>query len=334
MSEREPSEKEPDYAHARTKSGEMHGRHARWPSEIPKRGWWDVALRVKNDISQKNLSLIAAGAAFYAFLAIPSAITALVSLYGLIADPGDVQRQVQAMQGVMPGEAVSLISAQLTNLTSHSSKTLGIGLVLSVLVALWSATSATTSMMSALNIVYGENEKRGLIKYYASAYALTAATVIVAIIALALIAVLPAALGLLPLGDVGKTIASIVRWPILVALVVVALAVVFRFAPSREEPRWRWVSWGAVGATILWLIASALFSVYVGQFASYNKSYGSLGAVVVLLMWLYLSALAVLLGAELNAEIEHQTARDSTTGEPSPMGKRGAKMADTLGKTY
>lgn len=326
-----------DEAYARMKTGapraadDARGRRAERPSDIPRRGWRDILLRIKDAVSGKSLSLVAAGAAFYAFLAIPSAIAALVSLYGLMADPAEVRRQVDAMRGVVPGEAVGLLSDQLKALTSHSNKTLGIGLVLSVLVALWSAKSATTSMMSALNIAFEESEKRGILRYYATAFALTFSMIVLAILALGLIAVLPAALGVLPLGDTGKAVASIMRWPVLVVLIMAALAVIYRFGPSREQPRWRWVSWGAAAAVLLWIAGSALFSVYVGEFASYDKSYGSLGAVVVLLMWLYLSAYAVLLGAELNAEIEHQTARDTTTGREQPMGRRGAKVADTLG---
>jgi membrane protein len=156
--------------------------------------------------------------------------------------------------------------------------------------------------------------------------------VLFAVVALALIAVLPAIIDLLPFGGFGKTLAAIIRWPILLALLMVCLAAIYRFAPSREEPRWRWVSWGAVVATVLWIIGSALFSLYVGKFASYDKTYGSLGGVVVLLMWLYLSSFIVLLGAQLNAEIEHQTARDSTTGRQQPMGTRGARVADTVGR--
>lgn len=312
-------------------ASDARGRTATSPGEIPRRGWWDIAMRTKDDVSRNNLSLIAAGAAFYAFLAIPSAITALVSLYGLVFDPRGVQRQVEAMRGLLPDDAIRLISEQLQTLASHPNSTLGVGLVMSLALALWSARSGISSMITALNIVYGEPEKRGYLRLQLAALGLTAGAVLSALIALALIAVLPAVLRLAPLGGAGKTIAALIRWPILIALVTVALAVIYRFAPSREEPKWRWVSWGAVAATILWIIASALFSLYVGRFATYDKSYGSLGAVVVLLMWLYLSAFVVLFGAQLNAEIEHQTARDSTTGSWRPLGQRGALMADTVG---
>ena len=285
-----------------------------------------------NDVSRTNAMLMASGVAFYAFLAIPSAFAAIVSLYGLVFDPNDVVRQIQAMRGILPGEVIKLLGDQLQSLTSRPRSTLGIGLVLSLSIALWSARSATSSMMSALNIAYEEEEKRGIIQFQLAALGLTAGIVLFAIISLALVAILPAALGLLPFGDFGKEIASALRWPVLVVLVMIGLAALYRFAPSRQEPKWRWVTWGAAIATVLWIAGSALFSIYVGQFASYDKTYGSLGAVVVLLMWLYLTCFAVLLGAELNAEIEHQTARDSTEGAPKPMGRRGAVMADTLGR--
>jgi membrane protein len=314
-----------------TPSEDGHGRSADRPSAIPRRGWWDILKRVGGGISEKNLSLASAGAAFYAFLAIPSALTALVTLYGLVFNPADVGRQVTAMRGVMPHEAIGLVSTQLKSVTSHSAQTLGISFVISILVALWGAMSGTTSMMSALNMAYGEEEKRNLFKYYLTALALTVATIVFAVIALALIAVLPAAIGFLPFGGFDQWVATIVRWPLLVVLVLVALAALFRYAPSRDEPKWRWVSWGAIAGAVLWIIGSALFSLYVGEFATYNKTYGSLGAVVVLMMWLYLSSFAVLLGATLNAEIEHQTVRDSTVGPEQPMGERGAQMADTLG---
>jgi membrane protein len=185
--------------------------------------------------------------------------------------------------------------------------------------------------MAALNIVYGEDEKRGLVRFYASALALTLASLAFMSVSLALVAVMPALLHVLPLGDYAKTVASAVRWPILLVMMMVSLGVAYRFAPSRREPRWRWVTWGAIAAAVLWLVASALFSLYVGRVATYNKTYGSLAGVVVLLMWLYVSGYVILLGASLNAELEHQTARDSTVGPEAPMGMRGAYVADTLG---
>lgn len=307
------------------------GRTATTPGDIPRRGLWDVLMRVKDDISRTNLSLIAAGVAFYAFLAMPFGFGALVAAYGLIFDPAEVGRQVDAMAGILPEEVIRLLGEQLASLTAKPRTGLGIGFAISFGLALWSARSAMSSLMTALNIVNDEPEKRGFIAFQATALVLTAGAVVSALVSLALIAILPALIDLLPLGRVGKLVASFGRWPILIALVLFGLAAVYRYAPSREKPRWRWVSWGATTAAAIWLIGSIAFSLYVSQFASYDKQYGSLGAVVVLLLWLYLSVFAVLLGAEINAELEHQTARDTTTGSPKPLGARGAKMADTVG---
>jgi membrane protein len=314
----------------RPSDGAGHG--AAQPREIPRPGWKAIASRVGSRISTDNISVIAAGVAFYAFLAIPSALTALVVLYGLIANPDDVQRQLASMGGLVPKEALDLVGRQLTAVTSTSNSTLGISLIIAVLIAIWGARSGMSTLISALNIANAEPEKRGFIRFQLAALALTAGAIVFAVLSLLLIAVLPAAIGFLPFGDFGKTVASVLRWPVLVGIVVVGLAAIYRYGPCRSEPRWRWVSWGAAVATILWLAGSALFSVYVGQFANYNKSYGSLGAVVALMMWLYLSAFVVLLGAVLNAEMEHQTARDTTTGPEEPMGQRGAKMADTVAR--
>ncbi len=307
-----------------------HGHHADAPSEIPSHGWKQVLWRVKERLGHDNISIIAAGVAFYAFLAIPSALTALVALYGLAFDPAEVGRQASSLAGVVPDQAMQLISQQLQAITSRPSSTLGIGFIVALVVALWSARSGMSTLMTALNIAYAEEERRGFLRFQAAALGLTAGAVLFALVSIALVAVLPAIIDLLPFGDAGKTLASVVRWPVLLVLVVSGLAAVYRYAPSRREPKWRWVSWGAALATILWIVGSALFSVYVGEFASYNKTYGSLGAVVVLMMWLYVSAYAVLLGAELNAELEHQTACDTTAGPPKPMGTRGAWAADTV----
>jgi len=319
----------PHLEHAREKSPGMdRGQQAKRPEQIPMPGWKEILLRVKDRVRRENISIIAAGVAFYAFLAIPSALTALVALYGLAFDPGDVQRQLDSLSGVMPGAATNVIGQQLATITQSPRSTLGVSFIIALLVALWGTRSGMSTMITALNVAYDEDEKRAFIRFQAATLALTAAAVVFGVIALALIAVLPAILGLLPFGNAAKTLAAVLRWPILIGIVVVGLAAIYRFAPSRNEAKWRWVSWGATVATILWIAGSALFSIYVGQFASYNKTYGSFGGVVVLMMWLYLSAFAVLLGAELNAEMERQTERDTTRGPEKPIGRRGATVAD------
>jgi membrane protein len=324
-----------DLAHAREitpalRSG--HGHHAEAPSRIPPRGWKQVLRRVFARMSRDNVSVLAAGVAFYAFLAIPSALTALVALYGLAFNPADVQRQLSAMHGVVPDQALQLVSKQLLTLTSRPPETLGLSLAIALLVALWGARSGMSTLMTALNLAYAEEERRGFLRFQAIAFGLTAAAAVFAVISIALIGVLPAVIDVLPFGRFAKIAAEIVRWPVLLALVTVGLALIYRYAPSRAAPKWRWASWGAGAATLLWIAGSALFSVYVGEFASYNQTYGSLGAVVVLMMWLYVSAFALLMGAELNSELEHQTMRDTTTGPEEPMGRCGAWAADTVAK--
>jgi membrane protein len=309
-----------------------YGRSADEPHEIPAPGWWDITKRVFESIGQDNVSLMAAGLAFYAMLSLTPAFTALIALYGLVFDPSQVQRQIQTMESFIPPEAAKLIGDQLAAVVQASNSKLGVGLIVSLGIALWSANSGTTALMSALNVAYGEAEKRGTLEYWMHSLLLTASLIVFGILSIVLIAVIPAVIGLLPFGDFGQTIVSWLRWPVLVLLSTIGLAIIYRYAPSRAEPRWSWVSWGAFAATVLWLVGSALFSLYVGKFASYNKTYGSLGAVVVLLMWLWLTGYAIIMGAELNAEMEHQTARDTTTPPRQPMGMRGAYVADTLAK--
>jgi membrane protein len=304
------------------------GQAADTPREIPKQGWWDILKRVYASLKDKNLSILAAGVAFYAMLSVFPALAALIALYGLAADPATVQRQINDIQGIIPGEAQKLIATYLKSIVSSSSSKLGISLIASVLIAFWSARAGAVSLMQALNITYEEEEKRGTIRFQAIAILMTVTAVLFAIVALTLVAAVPAAVQFLPFSKNLKIIGVIAPWPILIALVAVGLAATYRFAPSRREAKWRWVSWGGVLATVVWLAASAGFSFYVAKFGNYDKTFGSLGAVVVLLTWLYLSAYIVLMGACLNAEMERQTGRDTTSGAEKPMGHRGARMAD------
>jgi len=304
------------------------GQAADAPREIPKQGWWDILKRVYASLKDKNLSILAAGVAFYAMLSVFPALAALIALYGLVADPATVQRQINDIQGIIPGEAQKLIATYLKSIVSSNSSKLGISLIASVLIAFWSARAGTVSLMQALNVTYEEEEKRGTIRFQAVAILMTVLAVLLAIVALTLVAAVPAVVQFLPFSKNLKIIGVIAPWPLLIALVAVGLAATYRYAPSRREAKWRWVSWGGVLATVVWLAASAGFSLYVAKFGNYDKTFGSLGAVVVLLTWLYLSAYIVLVGACLNAEMERQTGRDTTSGAEKPMGRRGARMAD------
>jgi len=227
---------------SRGATDDSRGRTATWPSQIPWRGWWDILLRANEAMSRRNLSLIAAGAAFYAFIAIPSALAALVSLYGMVFDPAEVGRQLQSLAGLLPDEALKLLSDQLRNLTSKSTTALSASFVVGLAIALWSARSGASSMITALNVAYDEPEKRGYIGFQIAAVGLTIGGVLFAIVALGLIAVLPAVVGILPVGDSARIIASVLRWPLLVILLMIGLAATYRSEERRvgKECRSRW----------------------------------------------------------------------------------------------
>jgi membrane protein len=277
--------------------------------------WWAILVRTRRRMGKDNLSALAAGAAFRSLLSLFPTLTAVVSLYGLVADPNMVERQITAMQGVLPPEAVKLIATWLQALVQGPTTKFGIGLIVSVLLAFWSMWSATGMLMTAVNICYGEEEKRDFVSFNLHALALGAGLALFGLAALALVAVLPAALAFLPVSDAWGDVLGLVRWPILAGIVILALAiVVYRYAPDRGEPKWQWISWGSVAATALWVLGSIAFTIYVSKVGSYDKTYGSLGAVIILLLWFYLTAYVILAGAELNAEIERQPTR-----RPAPL---------------
>jgi membrane protein len=313
--------------------GDAAGREAERPSEIPPRGWFAILKRVKAEVKEDNVTLLAAGVAFYAMLAIFPAIIAVVTVYGMVADPAQVASQVGEFAKGLPAGADQLLTEQLQSVTSAGRQSLSIGLAVSLLAVLWSASGGVQGLVKGLNLVYDEQESRGFLKLRGLSLLLTLGAILVVVVAIALIAVFPAVVDDLELGRVGELAASIARWVVLALLVLFAVAVVYRYAPDRANPRWRWVSWGAVVALVLWLLGSFGFSWYVDNFGKYNQTYGALAAVIILLLWLFLSAFAVLLGAELDAEIERQTARDTTTGPERPLGRRDAEVADTLGES-
>jgi len=282
--------------------------------------WWSMTKALFQKLSKDRVSVLAAAVAFYAFVSVFPALSALVSLYGLIADPEAVRTQLDDLRGVMPAGAFSLLSGWLDSLLKSQRSGFGLGLFVSLAISLWIARNATGTMMVALNIAIEEAEGRGLIRYNFAAFLLTAVLILLGVIGVVLVAVLPALIGFLPLSPTIESAISLLRWPILVVLVVGAISLIYHFGPSRSDPRWGWSSAGAIFATVLWIAGSVLFSVYVGQFGSYDKTYGSIGAVVVLLFWFWLGAYAVLAGAELNAVIrqelrqEGQPASDRTNG--------------------
>lgn len=306
------------------------GRSADAPSEIPKPGWKDILWRTKEELKKDNLSIVAAGVAFYIFLGIIPAMGALISIWGLVAEPATIQQQVDSMSGVLPADVIEILDEQMTRLANQKSGAL-LGTIVGILLAVWSGAKAMKSLMSALNITYDEEETRGFFRLNLTAVALTMAGIVGFIVAIGIIIALPIALKFVGLGSTGAALVKILRWPLLAVFAVFGLGILYRYGPDRDPARWRWVSWGAVVATLMWIAVSAGFSFYVASFGNYNKTYGALGAVVVLLLWFLISAYCVLFGAELNAEMEHQTKRDTTKGPDQPRGKRGAYVADNIG---
>lgn len=307
------------------------GRNADTPTEIPARGWWDILKRTVQQLSEDNLSIVAAGMAFYAFTAMVPALAALISIYALMADPAVVSQHIESMSHVLPEQARPLLQEQLVRLSSDN-EAAGWGALLGIGIALFGAMKAMTALITGLNITFDEAERRGFVKLYLVAFALTLAGIFGSILVIGLMGVAPVALRMIGVDHTAETVLKLATWPILAALFMFALAVVYRFAPCREKAKWRWVSWGAGAATALWLVGSGAFAFYVSKFGGYEETYGSLGAVVVFLMWLFLSAYVILLGSELDAEMERQTKKDTTTGPDRPMGQRGAFAADTLGE--
>jgi len=293
----------------------------------------DVLVRTFVEAKADQVPLLAAGVAFFGLLALVPALVAFVSLYGLLADPGDVARHVGDLLGAAPGEVRDLVENQLEALTEDADGSIGVGLAAGLAVALWSASSGMKHLIEALNTAYDEEEGRGFFRLRGLALLLTVGAVLFLVVAMVVLTVVPTLLEGSALGSAAETALSILRWPALAAAFAAGLAVMYRYAPSRDEAEWRWVTPGAVVATLLWLVASAGFSLYVSSFGSYNETYGSLGGVVIAMLWLFITAYVVILGAELDAEMERQTVRDTTEGRDEPLGQREAQAADTVGAT-
>jgi membrane protein len=310
---------------------EGRGRLASKPSDIPPRGWKDIVWRVYENINNHRIMAVAAGVTFYALLALFPAIAALVSLYGLFADPGTISRHLGDLSTFVPAGATEVIGDEMNRVASNGNSALGLAFAVSLGVSLWSANAGIKALFDALNIVYAERENRSFIKLNAMSLMFTAGAICFLLLALAAMIVLPVLLGYVGLSAQTDFIIRIGRWPVLLVTVAFGLAILCRYGPSREKAQWRWITWGSAFSAVAWLAVSILFSWYTVHFGSYNKTYGSLGAVFGFMTWIWLSTMVILLGAELDAEMEHQTARDTTTGPPQPLGARGATMADTIG---
>jgi membrane protein len=307
------------------------GRGAERPSDIPRAGWRDILIRTWNEIGDDHVSLIAAGVGFYALLALFPGIAAMIAIWGLAFDPQQIQQQIATISELLPQQAAAIVTEQARQVAAGGGG-LGLAAAGGILLALYSASKGMKALIEGLNIIYDEEEKRWFIKLNLMALLLTLFVIVAMILALGLIVVVPIVLQFVGSGSLVNTLVSLLRWPILFVGAMVVLAALYRFAPSRATARWRWVTWGAAVATLIWVLGSIAFSIYVRNFGSYNETYGSIGAVIILLMWLWLSAFIVLLGAEVNSEMEHQTERDSTTGAPRPRGRRGAYVADEVGE--
>ena len=307
------------------------GRRATAPWQIPWAGWKDILWRVYASVNDNRLLAVAAGVVFYSLLAIFPAIAAFVSLYGLIADASTIDSHLSLAAGIFPAGAVDILHEQITRLTAKTDAKLGIGFITGLAVALCSANAGMKGIIDALNVVYDEKEKRSFVKLNLLSLLFTFVAILSLMIALAAVVIAPIVFSAVGLSSFLGLAIAILRWPLLLVLAAVGLAAIYRYGPSRTEARWQWLSVGSVAASIGWLIGSVLFSWYIGHFGAYNATYGSLGAAVGMMMWMWISAIVILLGAELNAEIEHQTAHDSTVGADKPLGERGAVMADTIG---
>jgi membrane protein len=306
------------------------GRGATKPSEIPVKGWWQILKRTGHSVMQDGLLAQAAAMTFYSLLALFPALAMMVSLYGLIADPRTLSDTISGIKGVVPGGGMDIITGQLHSLASSPHKALGLGLLIGFATSLWSATSGIKALFSALNVAYNEDETRGFFKLTALAMVFTLGTIVFLLLAIGGVVALPAVLSMVGIGNDAKLLLDLLRWPVLLIGLGVFLSLVYRYGPCRARARWRWVTWGSGVATIGWLIVSVAFSYYAAHFGSYNKTYGTLGAAVGFMTWLWLSATVVLVGAELDAEMEHQTAQDTTEGPAKPMGARGADAADRV----
>jgi membrane protein len=276
--------------------------------------------------------LVAAGATFYLLLALFPALTAFVSLYGFVADPATIVDHISLLATVVPAGGLDLIRERLESLASQPTENLSIGFAVAFLFAFWSANNGMKVLFEAINVAYEEREKRSFIKLNLITFGFTLGAMVVAAALIGAVAVVPAAIAVFDPDASSQVLIQLLRWPLLLVLIAAAISLLYRYGPSRERAKWRWVTWGSAGATVVWLAASVGFSFYLSNFANYEATYGSLGAVIGFMVWTWISMITLIVGAQIDAEMEHQTAMDTTTGEPKPIGERGAVVADTIGR--
>jgi membrane protein len=326
------SRDEPLSLHKQRAAEHGRGRRARYPWNIPWRGWRDILWRTYTQFNEDRLLAVAAGVVFFVLLALFPGISAIMSLYGLFADRATFADHLSLIATIAPAEAFGIIRAQVERLLAKRNEQLGLAFLISFGLALWSANAGVKAVMDALNVAYEEKEQRSWLKLNAESLLFTLGCIVGLLLVIAVVMALPLIFDFLGLSSFAEAIIFYLRWPVLVLLLVTFLSTLYRFGPSRRHAKWTWLTPGSIVGALLWLAGSYLLSLYLANFANYNAVYGTLGAAVGLMMWLWLSAISVLFGAELNAEIEHQTARDTTIGPPKPLGARGATMADTVGE--
>lgn len=308
-----------------------HGRRSKSPFKIPWAGWKDIFWRTYQRINDDRLLATAGGVVFFGLLAIFPAVTALVSSYGLFADPSTISANLQTLATMLPEGSFQIVQDQVARVVSKGNTALGAAFLFGLVLAVWSANAGVKAIFDALNVAYEEREKRSFIKLNLISLSFTVGGIAALLLMVGAVVAFPLALDHLGIAPESKLIAALARWPLLLVILLAALAILYRFAPSRDAPRWQWLSIGAVTAALLWIAGSALLSWYLSAFANYNATYGSLGAAIGLMTWMWMSAIVIMFGAELNSEIERQTLRDTTTGPPKPLGSREAVSADTVG---
>lgn len=307
------------------------GRRATRPGDIAWRGWWDVLWRVKDQLDADNVSIVAGGLALFALLAVFPSLAAAVAIYGIVASPDAIAAQMQSFTGLLPPATVEILQNQLNQLVSQRNQTLSIGVIVGIALAMWSARKGMVALITAVNVAYNEHDRRSFVMRMVMSLTFTICGVLGFVVMVLIGVAVPIVLAFIPLGSAMEWVLLGVRWALLWAITVFALSLLYRFAPHRTRPRWEWVNAGSIIAATMWLLGSAMFAVYVRNFNSFGEAYGAIGGVVVMLMWFYVSAYVIILGAEINSELERQTVHDTTIGGLKPLGERGAFSADTIG---
>lgn len=304
------------------------GHQAEKPSRIPQKGWKDISKRVFSQLKKDHVQIVSAGVGFYFFLALFPTILAAISIYSLILEPSQIEEHLNSVGRLLPAQAFDTIIGIIDPVLSQDNQELGLGLIISILISLWSANKGTSALFEGINIAYDEEDDRNFLKKNAITLGFTLGAIILGLISLLLVILFPVFIEKLNLPHAMEVVFTWSRWVILGIILIFSLSMLYKIAPRRDNPKFRWVSWGAVIGSILWILGSILFSFYVDNFGSYDEGYGQFASVVILLLWFFLTAFIVLLGAEINSEMEHQTRKDTTVGEREPMGQRGAYHAD------